>query len=157
MNNFAVINKVQSFKRVTYFTVSINNDLDLFTQFINKFSFSNDLALIRQFLIKMGKQTGAKENYFRFENAAMALPPRFIELENNLRLYCHRLNDNVVFLFNGGVKTALKAQDCKNVKDHFKQANQLAVVIDRLIKENEINWINDFTDIKFSTDLIIEL
>ena len=105
----------------------------------------------------MGKQTGAKENYFRFENVATALPPRFIELENALRLYCHRLNDHVVFLFNGGIKTALKVQDCNNVKHHFKLANQLAVAIDRLLKENEINWINDFTDIEFSTDLIIEL
>jgi len=41
MNNFVTINKVQSFKKVTYYTISLINDLDLFTQFINKFSFSN--------------------------------------------------------------------------------------------------------------------
>ena len=83
----------------------------------------------------MGKQTGAKENYFRFENAASALLPRFIEFENALRLYCHQLNDHVVFLFNGGIKTALRVQYCNNVKHHFKLTNQLAVAIDRLLKK----------------------
>ena len=35
-----------------------------------------------------------------------------IVIEKNLRLYCIVANEHVVFLFNGGIKTAKYADDC---------------------------------------------
>jgi len=71
---------------------------------------------------------------------------------NNIRLYCLRANENVVFLFNGSIKTTKKAQDCPNVKNHFTLANQLTKAINTAFAEKSIVWNNDFTLINFSID-----
>ena len=73
------------------------------------------------------------------------LPPTGIDREpmliengkksaNNLRLYCLRAIERLVFLFGGDLKTALKAQDCPNVKPHFILANKLTKAIDEAFK-----------------------
>ena len=74
---------------------------------------------------------------------------------NNLRLYCHRLNESVVILFSGSLKTAETPQQCPNVKPHFELANKLTLPIDNALKEREIVWINNSTDIDYSDELII--
>ena len=58
-----------------------------------------------------------------------------------------RVSDNVVFLFNGDIKTANKAQDCDNVRPHFRQANKLSALIDKAFFDREIQWNDDYTDI----------
>lgn len=69
------------------------------------------------------------------------------QVPNDLRLYCMRISDTVVFLFDGDIKTAAKAQDCENVKPYFRQANQLTTLIDQALKDKEIKWNSNFTDI----------
>lgn len=75
---------------------------------------------------------------------------------NNLRLYCLRANESVVFLFNGDIKTTLKAQDCPNVKSHFKLANKLTALLNQAFVENQIEWNEDFTDIGVEDDFRLE-
>ncbi len=75
----------------------------------------------------------------------------------NLRLYCLVLNDHVVFLFNGGIKTADNAKDCPNVGPYIKQANELVKKIDELLINKEISWNKNQTDICFDENLEIEL
>ncbi len=74
---------------------------------------------------------------------------------NNLRLYCMRLSDNVVFLFDGDIKTARVAQECSNVKPYFRQANLLTKLIDQAIIDGDIQWNPDHTDIVFEDDFCL--
>jgi hypothetical protein len=75
----------------------------------------------------------------------------------NLRLYCLVLNQHVVILLNGGIKTRRNALDCPNVGPYLKRANRLAVKIDELLKHHEITWNPNFTDIQFDENMEIEL
>lgn len=172
MNNFAEIILVQRFKKVNYYTLLLNDDeRSLFSQFTFKHTSANKekLSHIMAWIKVIGNKIGAKEQYFRNEAEtadASALPPKGIDREptyvecneitgqdekkaNDLRLYCLRANSNVVFLFNGDIKTADKAQNCDNVRPHFKLANKLTEVIDRAFRDREISWNNDQTDIVF--------
>lgn len=84
---------------------------------------------------------GAQAYFFRHKNKAQALPPkrRIHHLEfNNLRLYCLRLNDHIVILFNGGEKTARTDQESPYLKRYFDQANRLATALDECLRNKEI-------------------
>ena len=154
MNNFAEIILVQRFNKVSYYSLSINGDDSLFRQFVSKHTFANKEKLnhILAWIKVIGNKIGAKEDCFRNESETAdtrALPPKgkdrapvYVEIDdsgvqqyvaNNIRLYCMRISDNVVFLFNGDIKTAHKAQDCKNVKSHFLLANKMTKLIDKAL------------------------
>ena len=106
------------------------------------------MALIK----RLGNEIGAKQRYFtRNEKSAQALPPEWSKLQanerklhvayqHNLRLYCIRLSDEVVILFNGGVKTPgrITAQECKVVRQYFYMANKLCQTIDQALRNKEI-------------------
>lgn len=77
---------------------------------------------------------GALKVFFRFENAAQAIPPSgtykvediYINYANfPLRLYCLRISETLVVLFNGGEKTADTAQGGKTSMA-FLEANIFA-------------------------------
>lgn len=76
---------------------------------------------------------------------------------NDLRLYCLRVKDSVVVLFNGGIKTRKNAKDCPNVGPHIRQANRITQKINQLFVDKEISWNKDKTDIVFLPDLEFEL
>ena len=48
------------------------------------------------------------------------------------------LNYKSVILFNGGVKTARRAQDCQNVSSHFEQACKLSIKVWEEIANKEV-------------------
>lgn len=177
MNNFAEILRVQKYAKVTYYTLAINNDEPLFVQFEKKHNKENKEKLIHimSWIHLIGSKYGASELYFRNESEisdTQALPPPgvnrkpcYIEIDedgkarniaNNLRLYCMRVNESVVFLFNGDVKTARRAQDCPNVRYHFRVANKLSQLINEALKEKEIRWNNDYTAIEVNDDFRLE-
>lgn len=176
MNNFAEIILVQRFKKVSYYSVSVNEENSLFRQFVAKHTVDNKEKLdhIMAWIQVIGDKIGAKENYFRNESETAntgALPPKgkdrepvYVETDdtgveqnvpNNLRLYCMRISENVVFLFNGDVKTADKAQDCKNVKPHFQLANLLTKLIDKALIDKDIKWNKNYTDIIVEDDFCL--
>ncbi|GJM32389.1 MAG: hypothetical protein DHS20C18_13900 [Saprospiraceae bacterium] len=121
------------------------------------------MALIRSWLSKLGEEIGADARYFRFEAArggdARALPPpaRYIHVDCRLRLYCMHINKRVVILFNGGVKTAAKAQNCDNVKPHFFLANKLTQAIDQAIRNGDIRYDERTNDLIFDPKLTLEI
>lgn len=178
MNNFAEIILVQRYNKVSYYSVLINEDISLFRKFFNKHSIENKEKFyhIMAWIEKIGDKVGAYETYFRNEannGDARALPPvgvdnepTYIEINqltneeqnssNDLRLYCMRANESVVFLFNGDIKTAETAQKCDNVKKHFELANKLTKLIDQAIVQKEIKWNSNFTDIIVEDDFILE-
>src|SRR5690606_33471069 len=71
------------------------------------------------------------------------------------RLYCYRLSERVVFLFDGDVKTADAAQDCPQVRPHFRMANQLARAINEAFKQQDIEWNDDCSDIIYDEDFLL--
>lgn len=178
MNNFAELIFVEQYRKVTYYSVAVNDGDALYNQFIEKHTTENTNKLnhILAWLEKIGNKVGAYEHYFRNEaetGDARALPPKgkdrepvYIEFSevanndentpNNLRLYCFRASESVVFLFNGDLKTAEKAQDCKNVREHFKIANTIAKLLDQAFMNKDIQWNEDWTDIIVDDDFKLE-
>ncbi|WP_313270088.1 hypothetical protein [Sphingobacterium sp.] len=171
MSSFASIKFIKEYEKVVFYSVVINGGEDeesLFEAFVKQHTagefakLNHILAWIRQ----IGNQYGAKASYFRHEMAAEALPPNGINKEptyieedqttsNNLRLYCHRLNDHVVILYGGAIKTAGKAQDCPQVKEHFNLANILSRLIDQGFVDDDIEWNDDDRDILYNEDFKI--
>lgn len=178
MNNFAELIFVEQYRKVTYYSVAVNDGDALYDQFIEKHTTENTNKLnhILAWLEKIGNKVGAYEHYFRNEaetGDARALPPigkdrepvyiEFSEvtnndenIPNNLRLYCFRASESVVFLFNGDLKTKDKAQDCDNVRPHFKMANQLSKLLDQAIINKDIQWNDDWSDILVDDDFKLE-
>lgn len=169
MNTFAHIKPIARYHKVAYYSVCINeNTTSSFEDFINHHSQHNRKKLnhVLEWIKIIGDKYGAKHHLFRPEAAiadASALPPKGKDREpsytelgkttaNNIRLYCLRANENVVFLFNGDIKTKHYAQDCPNVKDHFIVANKLTKAIDLAFVEKDIVWNDDFTLINYSSD-----
>lgn len=172
MNNFVHIKLIAQYNKVTYYSVCINeNRASLFEDFITVHTEKNKGKLnhILSWLKVIGEKYGAQLHNFRPEAEiadTSALPPKGISREpvyiehgrkktNNLRLYCFRANNDVVFLFNGDIKTKGKAQDCPNVKPHFKLANRLTKALDNAFRENDILWNEDCTSITYNEDLKI--
>ena len=174
MNKFARIKPIASYDKVAYYSVCIdNNTTSLFDKFIKHHSQQNKekINLVLEWIKNIGNKYGAQNHLFRSEAFiadAAALPPAGKDKKphyteagekatNNLRLYCLRANEYIVFLFNGDLKTADKAQKCPNVKEHFLLANQLTKVIDEAFKEGEIQWNDDLTLLIYSDDLKLYL
>ncbi|MBS9525842.1 hypothetical protein KI659_17610 [Litoribacter alkaliphilus] len=112
------------------------------------FAAEEDSSRFIAVLEEIGDYRGAKERYFRKEKAFEALPPKNkavkeLQLEEfepveNWRLYCLRLSDSIVILFNGDIKTANTAQECPNVSPFFYQAEKFTRLIDQAIQEGDI-------------------
>lgn len=172
MNNFARIKPLFKLKTVAYYSVCLeDNNTTLYHEFVKKHTIENKEKLyhIQKWLQVIGEKYGAQNRFFRNEAKiadTSALPPigkdqepYYVEFgknkANNLRLYCFKANSNVVFLFNGDIKTKLKAQDCPNVKKHFNLANSITKAIDNAFREKDIVWNEDCTLISCSEDLIL--
>ncbi|RLD63418.1 MAG: hypothetical protein DRI95_11730 [Bacteroidetes bacterium] len=174
MNTFVHIKLIAKYKKVIYYSVCINDRAEsLFENFIGRHTDTNRKKLnhILSWIKIIGNKYGAKVYHFRPEaeiSDTSALPPKGVKKEpsyiehgkkksNNLRLYCFRANERVVFLFNGDIKTQLKAQDCPNVKQHFKTANKITKALENAFVSREIEWNEEYDGILFDEDLKIDL
>lgn len=158
MNGTVRLKHIADYKKVCYYSVVLDQDNEpieeassLFENFVEKQTLSNPIKLnhILSWLAEIGDRYGAQDNYFRneqYQGEAVGLPPKGMgrppvytedgdTAANNLRLYCHRLNAKVVFLFNGALKTEATAQECPNVKPHFLLANQLTKILDQAFRK----------------------
>ncbi len=138
-------------KMCTFYTVRWEDaELSETEKFFQKFR--NDVILNRPLLELaifleevIGAELGALNEFFRFENLAHALPPSgnfkvadvYISYGNfPLRLYCLRISETLVVLFNGGEKTTVKAQVGK-ARPSFQEANIFAKrILDALIQKD---------------------
>lgn len=148
MTKFATIEKLEEFSddNLSYFSIKYDDeDFNEFERFVNQFSGNEEVSEefddLLSWLEKL-KEYGAREHFFRGEQGAHALPPgkRYLafDYKRNLRLYCCRISNQTVFLFNGGIKTASKPQQCPNVYPKFREGIELAKAIDQKIKDREI-------------------
>lgn len=173
MNTFAHIKPIAQYNKVSYYSVCIEgNEISLFEEFIAYHTITNKEKLnhVLDWIKLIGNKYGAQSHLFRPEGEtadASALPPKGIERKphyteygkkkaNNIRLYCLRANENVVFLFNGDIKTDHYAQDCPNVRKHFKLANKLTKAIDSAFANKDIVWNDDCTEIDCEDDFKLQ-
>ena len=178
MSNFGQIIFIQQYKKITYYSIAINSEDALYDQFLERHTDENNNKLnhILSWLKELGDKVGAHDQYFRNEaetGDARALPPigknrkpvyveyseatkENVNTPNNLRLYCLRANEAVVFLFNGDIKTKQYPQDCGNVREHFKIANLLSKLLDQAFINKDIEWNEDWTDIIVDDDFVLE-
>jgi hypothetical protein len=174
VNTFAYIERLSDFqfKKVRYYSIRFEeSEVNEFFDFLNRMEevedVTDDLTNLLVWIEEIGEKYGAiKNRFFRNESITtdvQALPPSrrqmvaFELLVENLRLYCLVLNEHVVFLFNGGIKTTLEAKDCPNVGPYIKQANKIVGRIDEQIRIGNITWNYDHSDIIFIKNLGIEL
>jgi hypothetical protein len=151
VNTFAVEIFDDTGKMCTFYTVrcedaEISETDKFFVKYENDSTFQRPIQELAKFISKkIGDEMGALEDFFRFENTAQALPPSgtykvediFINYGNfPLRLYCLRISETLVVLFNGGEKTADSAQGGKTSMA-FQDANIFAKrILDALIRKD---------------------
>lgn len=152
--NYAKIIEIKGLQltKVNYYTIWIDgNDNAEFRDFAIRMNLSlknrNEFQELIVFINKIGNEYGALKRHFHHEAAADALSPPYlehidIESEKNdfgLRLYCMRITDSIVILFNGDRKTTKTAQDCSNCAKYFRLAQRLAKAIDYSIRESSLS------------------
>ncbi|MDH5608945.1 MAG: hypothetical protein OEY56_05660 [Cyclobacteriaceae bacterium] len=163
MNSFA-ITEFYNFDKVRFYTVQFTDiEFSETDRFIKRFESSDKygefLSDILSLIAQIGER-GAQDYYFnRNENDFQALPnkekARAAFQGENLRLYCLRLSNSIVVLFNGGVKDAPTAQE-STCSIQFYEAFAFTKRISEALREGtiEING-NILVDYKGSTDIIL--
>lgn len=172
MNTFALEifddqGQVCTFYTVRWEDAKLSETDKFFKKFRNNEQLKYPLRELASFLeVVVGDEYGAKEDFFRFENAAQALPPSgtykvedvYINYGNfPLRLYCLRISETLVVLFNGGEKTADTAQGGETSMA-FQEANIFAKrIMDALINKDIYITANqrEFRYFDGSDDIII--
>lgn len=132
---------------VEFYTVRLEDDeLTEYEKFYEKDfpDHKEEIQIIDSIIIEIGLR-GAKKYQFKHEGAADAIPFVSDEIKENnqndwgIRLYCVRVNENVVILLNGDIKTNRDPERCDNVKPHFRLSRRIARGIDNAIAEKDIN------------------
>jgi hypothetical protein len=116
-------------KRTKIYTIhdselSFTETDDFFNRFKDDPKFRQDVEIIVKWIRKIGDE-GALERYFRPEDKGAAIP---IE-GSKLRLYCYRVNDEILILGNGGLKTSQLVKNSSDAYPHFQLINDVAFVI----------------------------
>ncbi|AEA45027.1 hypothetical protein [Fluviicola taffensis] len=143
MNSFAVEVWDDEGSKCTLYTVkqldaSYSETDKFFLKSRNNDTLKRNFQEIAKFLTTIiGEVDGALSIYFREERSANGIPPKgeiekdtitFFHINYPLRLYCLRISNEIVVLFNGDEKTSDAAQDGKTSMV-FYEAQQFAVKI----------------------------
>ncbi len=149
-------------EKTNFYSVVIDDSDDTeFEKFINKFTDSDyeyELHLILAILKNVvGDKKGARNNFFRPEREAHALPSisvlKTIEIISDdnsdptknfpLRLYCLRISEEILILGSGGVKTSNTFQDSPDCKPHAELMIKVHKAILEKIKDQELQIEDD--------------
>lgn len=111
------------------------------------------MQLFRLITESIGNRYGATDDFFdRVENKAQALPSRpKLRLEEikdlginfPLRLFCYRITEQIVILFNGGIKDAGSVQESENLSMKFHEAQIFVKKIEEALRSKEIEITSD--------------
>lgn len=159
MNTFALQIWYDEGDICTFYTVAlINEDDDAVSEtdkFFDRYAIpehpleDHAMQLFQLIIGSIGNKYGAIDDFFdRLENNAQALPPKpkkWIEeigINFPLRLFCYRITEQVVILFNGGVKDAYSAQE-SNLRSKFYEAQIFAQKIRDAVQSGMIKISDD--------------
>ncbi len=141
MSNFVLEIFDDEGEECSFYTVKrLDEDISETEKFFAKYiqderlkPYVEEIAILLSIVI--GEKYGARDEYFRDERQAQALPPNpkikknIVEISiypnSPLRLYCLKLSNACVVLFNGGEKTSQTAQEGKTSMS-FYEANGYA-------------------------------
>lgn len=152
MNTFAVEIFDDTGTHCTFYTVrwdesTLSETDKFFTKYEEHKEFGVALMEMASFLNQViANEYGALDDFFRFENSAQALPPKgkyqVGELQIDffnfpLRLYCLKITENILVLFNGNEKTGQTAQSGKTSMA-FHNANEFAKRITEALNDGTI-------------------
>lgn len=130
----------------------------LFEKFLqeNSISFLNELKNILIRLQTIGQKTGAREGFFKIHEGLPGdgVCALYDEPDKMLRLYCIRYGTQIVILGGGGPKTVNKLQEDEKLLEENQFLRWLSNQITRYIKDNVIEFSNDYLD--FTGDLTIQ-
>ena len=137
-----------------HFNDKTDNETDEFiSRFLGNPKYKKDFDTIIRRIEKI-LEDGALERYFRPERKASALPI----YSSDLRLYCFRLNDKILIIGNGGIKTTKKVQDSPDCFPYFNLMNDLAYKLEYRLGESGSVKVNDKElkgNLRFTTKLIL--
>jgi hypothetical protein len=111
------------------------------------------LQLFRLVTESISNRYGASDDFFdRIENRAQALPPkpkRWVEeikdlgINFPLRLFCYRVSEQIVILFNGGIKDAPTVQESSHLRMRFYEAQAFVKKIEEALQSGMIEISED--------------
>ena len=157
MKRWCLIDEFATFEKVRFYTVRFEDeDVSETDKFFSAFDADPDLYeklnKLLAFVEQMGNHFGAKSEFFRHEGSADGLPPKeriarkydLVEfIDYKFRLYCMRLSDTVVILFNGVIKETNKNQeDSEQLMPIFRNALTFSRRINDKINDKEFNLSN---------------
>ncbi|MEK6510646.1 hypothetical protein [Myroides odoratimimus] len=157
MSNFTIEEWYKGEKCTIYTVLYDGSELGLADLFFEKYLQVLDenikesgLMLLTFITNDIAKRHSALETFFREEREAIALPGKktdivikeiFFPLGEEsfpLRLYCYRVNDNILILFNGGIKTDVTAQDSPDLSVKFQESQIISKKIQQAINDGDI-------------------
>lgn len=160
-------------ERVTFYSVRTDDaDYSEMDNFILRMRQNSEMKEPLQKLLQLiteviGNTYGAIDAFFnRAENRVFALPPKgnikISEIEFNypgfpLRLYCLALSEELVILFNGGIKDAQEVQQSSgSISVKFYEANEFAKRIQSALNDGVIVIAGrQITDFKGGTEIYL--
>jgi hypothetical protein len=111
------------------------------------------LQLFRLITESIGNRYGATNDFFdRTVNKSQELPPKpkqWVEeikdlgINFPLRLFCYRVTENIVVLFNGGIKESQSTQESKNLSMKFYEAQTFVKKIEDALQSETIEFSDD--------------
>lgn len=132
----------KEFEKVCFYSIHEEKmDLCETDQFFNRFkdeaSYSKDIQTIKYWIEKIGNDYGALDRHFRPERKAKAIP--IPPPKSNLRLYCHHINEQIVVLGNGGIKSSQKVKDSPDALPHFELMNVFATIFQQKMDQGKLS------------------
>ena len=126
------------------------------------------LQLFRLITESIGNRYGATNDFFdRIVNRAQELPPKpkqWVEeikdlgINFPLRLFCYRVTESIVILFNGGIKESQATQDSENLSMKFYEAQTFVKKIEEALQSEMIEISDDeryLQNFDGTTDIIL--
>ena len=150
------------FEKVCFYTVVLQQrSKSEFQDFSSRMMNSSDINKIDygeivKFIKRIGEsEYGATIENFKDEKSAHRLkiveiekPKKGLPNDYGLRLYCFRINEKVVILFNGDRKTKPKAQQCPKCKTFFETANLISKELGKALIADKISTDDIYIDIE---------
>lgn len=175
MNTFVVEKWFDEGKYCSFYTVvQGENEFSETDRFFMRFEEPGDEynreanELLRLITQSIGNVYGAIDDFFdRTENKAQALPPKpkkrvpeIFQLGCNfpLRLFCYRISESIVILFNGGIKDQPTGQESEDLRFKFYEAQQFVTRISDAIHDGTMivdNHNKRLTDFQGNSQIIL--
>lgn len=161
-------------RKCTLYTVrkegELENETDkFFLKYEDETHLYHQAALeVLNLIYLIGSDYGATDNFInRRENKAHSLPPKpnqkikviqEIGIHFPLRLYCYRIRENILILFNGGLKEAHSHQESPDLSYKFHEVQNFVTKIENALLDEMIVYnpkTKRLEDFQGNTEIIL--